>query len=85
MENNNSFTTNEYQTNCVYGCVTLFNCNVISNREGETGRSTRYPDRLHDFSVTTPRCYKDVYGNGFFPCTARLSNSFACRLLSLDL
>ena len=24
------------------------------------GRSTRYSDRLHDFSVTIPRCYKDV-------------------------
>ena len=25
------------------------------------GRSTRYSDRLHDFSVNIPRCYKDVY------------------------
>ena len=24
------------------------------------GRSTRYYDRLHDFSVTIPRCHKDV-------------------------
>ena len=24
------------------------------------GRSTRDSDRLHDFSVTIPRCYKDV-------------------------
>ena len=24
------------------------------------GRSTRYSDRLHDFSVIVPRCYKDV-------------------------
>ena len=24
------------------------------------GRSTRYSDRLHDFSVTIPRCYKDI-------------------------
>ena len=31
------------------------------------GRSTRYSDRLHDFSVTIPRCYKDVYVNSFFP------------------
>ena len=30
-----------------------------------------YSDRLHDFSVTTPRCYKDVYVNSFFPCTAK--------------
>ena len=37
-------------------------------------RSTRYSDRLHDFSVTIPRCYKDVYVNSFFPHTARLWN-----------
>ena len=30
------------------------------------GKSTRYSDRLHDFSVTFPRCYKDVYVNSFF-------------------
>ena len=36
------------------------------------GRSTRYPDRLHDFSATIPRCYKGVYVNSFFPRTARL-------------
>ena len=39
------------------------------------GRSTRYSDRLHDFSVTIPRGYKDVYVNSFFPRTARLWNS----------
>ena len=39
------------------------------------GRSTRYSDRLLDISVTIPRCYKDVYVNGFFPRTARLWNS----------
>ena len=39
------------------------------------GRSTRYSDRLHDFSVTIPRCYKDVYVSSFFPRTARLWNS----------
>ena len=27
------------------------------------GRSTRYSDRLRDFSVTIPRCYKGVYAN----------------------
>ena len=36
------------------------------------GKSTRFCDRLHDFSATIPRCYKDVYVNSFFPCTARL-------------
>ena len=39
------------------------------------GRSTRYSNRLHDFSVTIPRCYKDVYVSSFFPRTARLWNS----------
>ena len=33
--------------------------------------STRYSDRLHDFSVIIPRCYKDVHVNSFFPRTAR--------------
>ena len=36
------------------------------------GRSTRYYDRLNDFSVTIPRCYKDVYVKSLFPRTARL-------------
>ena len=39
------------------------------------GRSTRYSDRLHGFSVTMPRCYKGVYINSFFPRTAKLWNS----------
>ena len=39
------------------------------------GRSTRYSDRLHDFSVTIPRCCKDVYINSSFPRTAKLWNS----------
>ena len=38
-------------------------------------RSTCYSDRLHDFSVTISRCYKDVYVNSFFPGTSRLWNS----------
>ena len=51
------------------------------------GRSTRYSDRLHDFSVTIPRCYKDLYVNSFFPCTARLWNSLPieCFLSTYDL
>ena len=36
------------------------------------GTSIRYSDRFHDFSVTIPRCYKDVYVDNFFPRTARL-------------
>ena len=51
------------------------------------GRSTRYSDRLHDFSVTIPRCYKDVYVSSFFPCTAKLWNSLPieCFPLTYDL
>ena len=51
------------------------------------GRSTRYSDRLHDFSVTISRCYKDVYVNSFFPCTVRLWNSLPieCFLSTYDL
>ena len=51
------------------------------------GMCTRYSDRLHDFSVTIPRCYKDVYGNSFFPCTAKLWNSLPieCFPLAYDL
>ena len=47
------------------------------------GRSTRYSDRLHDFSVTIPRCYKDVYVNSFFPRTARLRNSLPIECFAL--
>ena len=36
------------------------------------GRSTCYCDRVHDFSITIRRCYKDVYDNSFFPPSARL-------------
>ena len=39
------------------------------------GRSTRYSDRFRDFSVTIPRCYKDVYVKSFFPRIVRLWNS----------
>ena len=46
------------------------------------GRSTCYSARLHSFSITIPRCYKDVYVNSFFPCTTRLS---ACRMFFFDL
>ena len=51
------------------------------------GRSTCYSDRLHYFSVTIPRCYKDVYVNRFSPHTARLWNSLPieCFLLTFDL
>ena len=38
---------------------------------------------LHDFSCTTPRCYKDVYVNSFFPGTARLFNSLYLECLEL--
>ena len=38
-------------------------------------RSTRFSDRLHDFSVTIPRCYKDVYVNSFL---AQLDSAILC-------
>ena len=38
-------------------------------------RSTRYSNRLHDFSVTIPRSQKDAYANSFFLCTVRLWKS----------
>ena len=47
------------------------------------GRSTRYSDILHDFSVTMPRCYKDVYVNSFFPRTAKLWNSLPIECFPL--
>ena len=51
------------------------------------GRSTHYSDRLHDFSVTIPRCYKDVYVNIFFPRTAGPWNDLPieCFPLTYDL
>ena len=50
------------------------------------GRSNRYSDRLHDFSMTILRCYKDVYVNNFF-LAARLWNSLPikCFPLTYDL
>ena len=51
------------------------------------GRSSPYSDRLHDFSVTIPRFYKDVYVNSFFPRMAKLWNSLPieCFPLTYDL
>ena len=51
------------------------------------GRSTRYSDRLHEYSVTIPRCYKDAYVNSIFPRTVRLWNSLPieCFPLTYDL
>ena len=47
------------------------------------GRSTRYSDRLHDFSITISRCYKDVYMNSFFRRTVRLWNSLPIEFFPL--
>ena len=47
------------------------------------GRSTRYSDRLHNFSVTIPRYCKDVYVNSFFPLPAKLWNSLLIECFSL--
>ena len=50
-------------------------------------RSTCYSDKLHDFSVTIPTCYKDVYVNSLFPRMAKLCNSLPieCFPLTYDL
>ena len=45
------------------------------------GRSICYSDRLHDFSITIPRCYKEVYVNSFFPRTAKFWDSLPISLL----
>ena len=47
------------------------------------GRFTRYSDRLHDFSVSISRCYKDVYVKSFFSRTARLWNFIPIQCFSL--
>ena len=47
------------------------------------GRSTHYSDRLHNFSVIIPWCYKDVYINRFFPCVAKLWNSLPMECFPL--
>ena len=49
------------------------------------GRPTRYSYRLHHFSVTIPRCYKDGYINSFFPRTVRLWNYQSIEVLLFDL
>ena len=47
------------------------------------GRSTRYLDRLYDFSITIPRCCKDVYFNSFSPSTAKSRNYLPKECFSL--
>ena len=40
-------------------------------------------NRLHDFSVTILKCYKDVYVNSFVPHTAKLWNSLPLECIPL--
>ena len=47
------------------------------------GRSTRDYNWLYDFSVSIPRCCKNVYVNSFFPYTARLWNSLPVECVPL--
>ena len=44
---------------------------------------TPYSDRLHDFPVVIPRCYKDDHVNSFFPATFGLCNSVPTKCFSL--
>ena len=46
-------------------------------------RSTRFSDRLHDFSVNVPKCYKIAYVNSFSLCTARFWNSLSPKWFPL--
>ena len=52
-----------------------------------SGKSTCYSDRLYDFPVIIPGCYKDLYVNSFFLRTARLWNSLPikCSPMTYDL
>ena len=45
---------------------------ILGHLPYSLGMSIRYYDRLPDFSVSIPRCYKGVYVNSFFPSTGRL-------------
>ena len=45
--------------------------------------STRYSNRLHNFSIDIPRCYKHVYVNSLFPTTAILWNSLPIEYFPL--
>ena len=42
-----------------------------------------YSERLPDFSVTIPRCYKDIYVNSLFPHTSMLWNSLSAKCFPL--
>ena len=55
----------------------------VNQSHVKCGSSARYSDRLHDFSVTIPRCYKDVYINSFIHCTARPCNSLPIECFPL--
>ena len=57
----------------------------VLQKQGHT--TVCYSDRLHDFSITIPRCYKDIYVNGFFPCIAGPCNflHIECFPLTYDL
>ena len=46
------------------------------------GRSSRYSNRMHNFSVI-PRCYKDVYVSSIFSHTVRFWNSFPAKCFPL--
>ena len=61
---------------------------VVFDRMGTAfNRSGATRPVAHDFSVTIPRSYKDVYVNSFFPPTARFWNSLPteCFPLTYDL
>ena len=47
------------------------------------GMSAPYSERLPDFSVSIPRCYKDIYVNSLFLRTSILWNSLPAKCFPL--
>ena len=60
----------------------LYKSTICRCMEYFWGMYTHYSDRLHDFSVTIPRCYKDICVNNCFLRTSRWGhNLFALLFL----
>ena len=67
----------------MYSVKLLLSQLPINHNHVKRGKSTCYSDRPQDFSVTIPRCYKDVCVNSFFSHTARLWNSLPIECFPL--
>ena len=49
------------------------------------GHSLHYSNRLYDFSVTVPRCYKECLCQQFLSLLSWTVEVFACKMLSFNL